>query len=48
MFAHRLVPHPSSQRALAHMAKTLPFHCNLIYICDKTDGRNGRKGIEII
>jgi hypothetical protein len=26
MFAHKLVAHPSSQRALAHMAITLSFH----------------------
>ncbi len=26
MFAHKLVPHPSSQRALACMAKPLSFH----------------------
>jgi len=26
MFADKLVPHLSSQRALAHMAKTLSFH----------------------
>ena len=26
MFAHKSVPHLSSQCALAHMAKTLSFH----------------------
>jgi len=26
MFAHKLVPHPSSQCALARMAKTLSFY----------------------
>jgi hypothetical protein len=29
MFAHKLEPCPSSQRALAHMAKTLSFHNNI-------------------
>ena len=35
MFAHKSVPHLSSQRALAHMAKTLSFHNNTIQLYKK-------------
>jgi hypothetical protein len=31
MFAHKSVPHLPSQRALAHMAKTLSFHTSLFW-----------------
>jgi hypothetical protein len=31
MFAHKSVPHLSSQRALARMAKTLSFHSTIIF-----------------
>ncbi len=35
MFVHKLVPHPSSQCALAHMAKTLSFYISVK--CNKFD-----------
>jgi hypothetical protein len=31
MFTHKLVPHPTSQCALALMAKTLSFHFSVKY-----------------